>query len=136
MSKPTILVTGATGLLGPYLLERARSAGQALGLARSGTDIVCDLTDATSVREVIRETKPNLVIHAAAMSDVDVCERAPDTADRINRGATQTHCQTTRSWYFSRRSPSTRTRRGPTPKTGQTRSMSMGTQNSRARAQR
>jgi dTDP-4-dehydrorhamnose reductase len=90
MSKPTILVTGATGLLGPYLLERARSAGQALGLARSGTDIVCDLTDATSVREVIRETKPNLVIHAAAMSDVDVCERDPDTADRINRGATQT----------------------------------------------
>lgn len=90
MTKPVILVTGATGLLGPYLLERARSEGRAFGLAQSGTDITCDLTDANSVHQVIREIEPDLVIHAAAMSDVDMCERDPDAADQINRGATQT----------------------------------------------
>lgn len=89
MSEPVILVTGATGLLGPYLVDRARTVGRTFGLARSGADIDCDLTDTDAAAAVITDLSPDLVVHAAAQSDVDECERHPDAADQINRGATK-----------------------------------------------
>lgn len=89
MSEPVIIVTGATGLLGPYLLDHARQQGRAYGLARSGADVNCDLTDLDAVTHNVADIAPDIIIHAAAESDVDVCERDPDAADRINRGATE-----------------------------------------------
>lgn len=87
MPRSTILVTGATGLLGPYLLDAAREIGEAQGLARSGADIDCDLADAAAVAEAIGSAKPSVVIHAAAFTDVDGCERDPERADLVNHRA-------------------------------------------------
>ena len=73
-----IVVTGAEGQLG-------RSLQQAL----SGSDLfLVDLPehDVTERRiaGTIAESQPDLVIHAAAVTDVDGCERDPDSAFRVN----------------------------------------------------
>lgn len=85
----TVLVTGATGLLGPYLLEAAREIGSPVGVARSGADISCDLTNPAAAARVIRDLRPILVFHAAALTSVDGCETDPHAADRANRMATE-----------------------------------------------
>ena len=53
------------------------------------TDVVgdvrqLDITDTDEVRGIITETSPDLVIHGAAYTDVDGCERDPDRAFRVN----------------------------------------------------
>ena len=78
-----IVVTGAEGQLG-------RSLQQAL----SGNDLfLVDLPehDVTERRiaGTIAESQPDLVIHAAAMTDVDGCERDPDLAFKINAVGTR-----------------------------------------------
>ena len=80
-----VIVTGATGLLGPYILDAARAFGRCWGLARSGADICCDLTDAAAVRAAFHQIRPDAVIHSAAYTDVDGCERDPALSDRVNR---------------------------------------------------
>ena len=87
MPSPRILVTGATGLLGPYLLDAASERGKAIGLARSGADVACDLADADAVRDALAAAAPNIVIHAAAYTDVDGCERDPVRAADANHRA-------------------------------------------------
>ena len=43
-----------------------------------------DIADTNSVFDTINRTRPDLVIHCAAMTDVDGCERDPDAAFKIN----------------------------------------------------
>jgi len=84
----TVLVTGATGFLGPYLMESFGSLGRVIGVARSSTDCLCDLTDRSAVKSLLQEIKPDAVVHAAALTDVDQCEREPARAMQVNRDAT------------------------------------------------
>ena len=49
-----------------------------------GRHVVCDLLDARRTAEVIRACRPDVVIHAQALSDVDRCEREPMLADALN----------------------------------------------------
>ncbi len=78
-SDPRVLVTGAGGQVGTAL--RAHLA-RATFLDRAGLD-VCD---AAAVRAAFG--RGDVVIHAAAMTDVDGCERDPDAALAVNATAT------------------------------------------------
>lgn len=50
-----------------------------------GTDLPeVDLTDLAAIRSSIRSFTPDVIIHAAAMTDVDGAARDPDAAYRIN----------------------------------------------------
>ncbi len=83
------LVTGATGLLGPYLLEEAGRVGKAVGIARTNSACNSDLTSPEAVIRLVDELRPDIVLHAAAMTNVDRCEDDPIAADRANAMATQ-----------------------------------------------
>lgn len=43
-----------------------------------------DITNTESVFEVVKKHRPEMVIHCAAMTDVDGCEREPDLAFKVN----------------------------------------------------
>ncbi len=83
------LVTGARGRLGPYLAAEATALGAVITSARSGGDVECDLTDGAAVASLLDRAAPSLVLHAAAMTDVDACEVRPDEADAANRQAVE-----------------------------------------------
>jgi dTDP-4-dehydrorhamnose reductase len=90
------LLTGATGLFGPYLARALAAAGHetvAVGrsaLPRSTDWVECDLTDPAATKELFARVDPELVVHAAALTNVDLCERDPELADAVNRGTTAT----------------------------------------------
>jgi dTDP-4-dehydrorhamnose reductase len=74
-----IFVTGANGQVGSEL------PGAFVGhdiIAATRPDF--DLTDERSVREAIVASRPDLVIHAGAYTDVDGCERDPGRAYQTN----------------------------------------------------
>jgi dTDP-4-dehydrorhamnose reductase len=75
-----ILITGAQGRLGGKLAAIMAAAHQV-----TGVDIEdFDLTDFAAVTEAVRVAAPELIIHCAAMTDVDGCARDPAQALRIN----------------------------------------------------
>lgn len=79
-----ILITGAAGMLGADL-QNALGPSHNLIL----TDVVGDLrhldiTDTNQVTETIVGCRPDMVIHAAAYTDVDGCERDPERAYLLN----------------------------------------------------
>jgi dTDP-4-dehydrorhamnose reductase len=93
LSVMRILVTGASGQLGSYLvagLLRARdcvliswSGGTAVN--RSGVETrPVDLTDGLALASALEEAKPDVVIHAAAISAADQVRTAPEHGWAVN----------------------------------------------------
>ncbi len=80
-----VLITGATGLLGPYLVAAARELGTVATSSLSDGDKSCDLTDAEATSCLLRLTNPSVVIHAAAWTDIEGCEKDPNRAFAVNR---------------------------------------------------
>jgi dTDP-4-dehydrorhamnose reductase len=79
-----VFITGAKGQLG-----RALQAQFADDVAFLADLPECDITDRACVAHAIGEFKPDVVIHAAAMTDVDGSARDPDAAYRVNALGTQ-----------------------------------------------
>jgi dTDP-4-dehydrorhamnose reductase len=86
-----LLVTGASGLLGRYLVRAVETRGLDAIFAggTTGEDDAhwtrVDLTDDRAVGELWERVHPALIIHAAALTNVDLCERDPALADSVNR---------------------------------------------------
>ena len=88
MTSPTrLLVTGSNGQLGTELmgLISARSSYEVLGLDLPDHD----LTDRDHVLGVLTEWRPDVVLHGAAFTAVDLCEEQVETAYRVNCAATR-----------------------------------------------
>jgi dTDP-4-dehydrorhamnose reductase len=74
-----VVVTGAKGMLGNALL-RVFSDTKVIGLSHDQLDVTV-LDDAVNK---IKTIKPDFVIHAAAFTNVDLCESEPEEAYRVN----------------------------------------------------
>lgn len=79
-----VLVTGACGMLGSLVCEKLRDKHTVIATDVLWQCEMLDITDTSSVFDTINRVRPEMVIHCAAMTDVDGCERAPDTAHKIN----------------------------------------------------
>lgn len=90
-SPKTVLVTGASGMLGRVLVRRLEKDYRVLALSKSGAHgtVACDLSLDAGISSVWQSKKPDLVIHSAAYSDVDGCEKDPQTARAANALSTQ-----------------------------------------------
>ncbi|MCS6923107.1 MAG: dTDP-4-dehydrorhamnose reductase, partial [Fimbriimonadales bacterium] len=94
-----VVVTGARGLLGAEVVQRFRAAGiEVYGTVRplapvavtsehradSEEYLPLDITQPAQVKALLDTLRPDLVIHCAAMTYVDACERQPQQAYRVN----------------------------------------------------
>jgi dTDP-4-dehydrorhamnose reductase len=92
-----LLITGAGGLLGAYLLRETANRddivawGGPRGGERFGISLrPIDLTDATEVADAFRSDRPDVILHAAALARVADCWREPERARLVNTAGTQT----------------------------------------------
>ena len=81
-----VLITGANGQLGHELVRATIAAGHEVVATSHET---LDITDKTAVDAVMTETRPDVVIHAAAWTAVDACESDPEKALLVNGTATK-----------------------------------------------
>lgn len=76
-----IFVTGAKGKLGARLVDTLTAQQHTV----SGADLdTLDVTDWHALRARLHDERPDLVIHAAAWTDVDGCARDPQRAAQVN----------------------------------------------------
>ena len=83
-----LLILGARGFLGSYLVEAGHARFQIIRADRTadrGTDLVIDVADPTSVRAGFAATKPDVAILLSAIADIDLCQREPEMACAVNQ---------------------------------------------------
>ncbi len=95
----TILLTGASGLLGRKILEKLidkkdkiialynRNPVQVY--SNNVTTIRMDISNTVELEDLIMKTKPDIIIHTAALTNVDQCEVDKRKAWKINVEATR-----------------------------------------------
>lgn len=81
-------ITGANGLIGNYLVQTARSCGPEWRV-RALTRAQFDLLDFQTVEREFKKDRPQLIIHAAAISTVAEAQKNPSLAHRVNVEATK-----------------------------------------------
>ena len=75
-----ILLIGRSGQVGWELARLLPSLGETLAVGRDALD----LADADAVRRLVRETRPDLIVNAAAYTAVDKAEAEPELAMQVN----------------------------------------------------
>lgn len=86
-----ILITGSAGFLGKNLVRKLKERYEVTGIDRNKsewTDREIDLTDKKAVRKAVEEIKPDVIIHTAALTNVEYCETHREEARAINVGGT------------------------------------------------
>ncbi len=88
----TVLVTGASGLLGANLIFDALERHDLVGVYHQhameveGAALVsADLSQAGVARKLMQTYEPDWVIHTAAATNLEFCEADPEMAFRLNR---------------------------------------------------
>jgi len=95
----TILITGANGFLGSYLCELLMSNYKIIATGKGDCRLdykhsnlhyqKLDFTNEENIKEVLQKSRPNIIIHAGAMSKPDECELNKEQAYLTNVASTQ-----------------------------------------------
>ncbi len=87
-----VLVVGGAGLLGQHLVEEATRRGHDVVATCRGAVpprplahwTLLDVRDREALQAAVRSASPELVLNAAALTDVDGCEDRPEEAQTVN----------------------------------------------------
>ena len=85
-----MFITGGSGLLGYRLAEIALDKGYDVysgychNKPESGKPVKFNLADADSVIKAMNDVKPDVIVHSAALTDVDRCEVDKELAYKVN----------------------------------------------------
>ncbi len=93
----TLLITGASGFLGGCLARRASSCWKTYAAyhtapiddERADATLRLDVTDREEVKRAIHEAAPDVVVHAAAVTDSNYCAENREEAWAINVKGTE-----------------------------------------------
>ncbi|UCE92586.1 MAG: sugar nucleotide-binding protein, partial [Flavobacteriaceae bacterium] len=91
----SVVITGSNGLLGQKLVKLflkkknykvyALSRGENRLTGKTGYHYIdIDLQNKKLLEETLSEITPNIIIHTAAMTNVDACELNPEECDNMN----------------------------------------------------
>jgi dTDP-4-dehydrorhamnose reductase len=98
MNSKKVYITGIWGMLGYKIAKSLENDCSIFGcdlfqgftnLLKSDKITTIDLSDYTMISEEIKDIHPDVIIHTAAMINVDLCEEHPDDANRINAEITE-----------------------------------------------
>lgn len=89
------LVTGSSGFVGRQISKDLAESSQVFSCFHKtrpdiGTPVLMDITRTDDIENAIQKIKPDVIIHCAAMADVNQCEKEKDLARSINVKATET----------------------------------------------
>jgi dTDP-4-dehydrorhamnose reductase len=93
-----VLITGSNGMLGEDILNilKAKSDYNLFGVNRNldnnlpeDRSIICNIINLKKFEKVVEEIDPEIIIHCAAMVDVDGCENNNEYADKLNIESTK-----------------------------------------------
>jgi len=90
------LVTGSAGLVGSQVIKDLTESNDTIyscyynSKPELGIATPLDLTNSENIIKTIENIKPDVIIHLAAMTNVDQCEKEKDLALEINAKATET----------------------------------------------
>lgn len=73
IDRARVLITGANGIIGSYL---------DFGMRPSRVEL--DVLDREGVLQYVREHQPHTIVHLAAATDLDRCEKSPEYAYELN----------------------------------------------------
>lgn len=86
-----LLITGVSGFLGWHVARQAMPAWEVYGTWRSRSvdipgvnSLNLDLTDFQALKSLMRELKPDVVIHLAAQSSPNFCQTHPEASYQLN----------------------------------------------------
>ena len=89
--KKRLLITGATGMLGATLTQRFQADYDVFATGSSDLNLgfiknflKFDLASARIIQQLIDWSKPDVIIHCAALTNGNYCEQHPDEAFNIN----------------------------------------------------
>ncbi len=83
-----VFITGGSGLLGQRLSAVSNDDYELILSHNSNpttNTVKCDITNIDEVRKVVFKIKPDVIIHTAAMTNVDLCEEKVYEAYKINK---------------------------------------------------
>jgi len=89
------LVTGSSGLVGSQLVKDLSEqnvevySGYHNVKPIYGNPVLIDLSKLEDIPQILDRIKPDVIIHSAAMTNVDLCEKEKDLALKINGHATK-----------------------------------------------
>ena len=89
------LVTGSAGLVGSKVVKDLAQNNHTVYSCYHnekpvhGTPVLLDLLDQEKIIQTLQETKPDIIIHLAAITNVDFCETENELATQINTKATE-----------------------------------------------
>jgi len=93
--KMKFLVTGSAGLIGSQIVKDLIQQNHTVYSCYhdqkplQGISTHLDLSDKNQIIQTLQETKPDRIIHLAAMTGVDLCETEKELATIINANATE-----------------------------------------------
>jgi dTDP-4-dehydrorhamnose reductase len=90
-----VIVTGANGMLGSSIIKEFEGEYKFYSVDKDPLEPILpnpfqvDLTDKKKVEEALTKIKPDLVIHCAALTNVDFCEDNREMCYKVNVDATK-----------------------------------------------
>ena len=88
-----ILITGGAGQIGRRLAQLLPDLGEVVAPTRDSLD----LTDVGAMRETVRSERPDVIVNAAAYTEVDRAETEPALAHAVNADAPRVLAEEARS---------------------------------------
>jgi dTDP-4-dehydrorhamnose reductase len=92
-----LLITGAGGFVAGSVIRQAPGAWEVHAVSRSAAPVerpglvwhTLDPIEEGPFETLFHELRPRVVVHTAAMADIDACEARPDLARRVNTDLTR-----------------------------------------------
>lgn len=101
-----LLITGASGLYGSKLATLATAknyevySGYSRNQPTSGIPLQFDVSNKNRVEQLFKKVKPEVVVHAASLTDVDKCEMNKELAWKINVKGTRNIAEVAKTSRF------------------------------------